>query len=140
MSNKSTEAGALALANRTALDVDENTFADLTEVLERWGAKGLTEIVGQTEAVIAAALPHLKIEKLDEWKRVAMEEQRRFAVACAALRGAISRLETIRETHGHHIALDRDIEIYREGLPEYLSQNVSADGRGENGKPLTETA
>lgn len=124
MSNKSIEAGALALANRTAIDAEENTFADLTEVMERWGVKGLTKIVCQTESVIAAALPHLKIEKLDEWKRVAMEDQRRFAVACAALRGAIARLETIRETHGHYIALDRDIEIYRSGLPDSFSYNL----------------
>jgi len=35
----------------------------------------------------------------------------------AVLRSAIARLETIRETHGHQIDLDRDIEIYRSVLP-----------------------
>ena len=37
--------------------------------------------------------------------------------AMTALRSAISRLETIRETHGKEISLDLDIESYKKALP-----------------------
>lgn len=60
MSKKSTEAGALAMAN----NIGDNPikYADLTEVLNRLGAGCLTIIVGHVEAIIEAALPHLEIE------------------------------------------------------------------------------
>jgi len=61
--------------------------------------------------------------EVSTWSHRALNEQRLFAAACAGLRGAIARLETIRETHGNDIALDRDIEIYRAGLPESNGQN-----------------
>lgn len=35
-----------------------------------------------------------------------------------ALQSAINRLDTIRETHGHEIALDRDLENLRMWLPQ----------------------
>ena len=63
-------------------------------------------------------------ETIEQYRGDMLKMQRDWAAASSCLRGAISRLETIRETHGQHIALDRDIEIYREGLPESLCQNA----------------
>jgi len=71
ITNKSLEVAALALANN--IGDEGGPFADLTEVQERWGAKGLTQLASDAQATILAALPYLesdrkeRLDKLCEW-------------------------------------------------------------------------
>ena len=71
ITNRSIEVAALALANN--IGDEDGPFKDLTEVQERWGAEGLTQLASDAQATILAALPHLesdlkeRLDKLCDW-------------------------------------------------------------------------
>ena len=58
ITNRSIEVAALALANN--IGDEDGPFADLTEVLESWGAESLTQLASNVQCVILASLPHLE--------------------------------------------------------------------------------
>lgn len=110
MSKKSTEAGALAMAN----NIGDNPikYADLTEVLERLGAGCLTIIVGHVEAIIAAALPHLEIEAQQAYEAETLSTAQ-MAKRITDMEAECTRMHSL--WHG----AEEKLNVYRESLDNY---------------------